>query len=97
LNIDSVHECPDLRRSQTLRLKHRAQRHRSRLAIDEQVHRAPAARSAPACLDGTRTMPAPSASFEAIHPEPTGYADFAARLEAAKSRGVAMQVRGREF
>ena len=34
---------------------------------------------------------------DAIHPEPTGYADFAARSEAAKSRGWPMQMRGSPF
>ena len=34
---------------------------------------------------------------DAIHSEPTGYADFAARFEAAKSRGWPMQMRGSPF
>jgi hypothetical protein len=43
-------------------------------------------------------MPAPSFAaggerVEAIHPEPTGYADFAARFEAAKSHGRLQMLR----
>jgi hypothetical protein len=70
-----------------------------RLVFGEQPHQVPGGQIGL----GPPRRPAPDAGalhrgggerVEAIHPEPTGYADFAARFEAAKSRGWPMQMRG---
>ena len=54
--------------------------------------------SASACHDARQIRRLPCGGgerVEAIHPEPTGYADFAARSEAAKSRGWPCRCAGR--